>query len=116
MEFDQKFIYLKNIYQIEELDKNILPGFIIGKYMNKFHILGMNTSNIIEIKSNGEDNKENVDNNKNEENNNNEENNDNKEQKEKEDENNKDNQNNENKEDNINKENNNDCWSICCLW
>ena len=35
MEFDQKFIYLKNIYQVEELDKNILPGFIIGKYMNK---------------------------------------------------------------------------------
>ena len=67
MEFDQKFIYLKNIYQVEELDKNILPGFIIGKYMNKYHILGMNTSNIIEIKNNGEENNENAENNKNEE-------------------------------------------------
>ena len=96
MEFDQKFIYLKNIYQIEELDKNILPGFIIGKYMNKYHILGMNTSNIIEIKSNGEENKENVENNKSEENKNNEENNNNEEQKEKEDEKNNEKQNNEN--------------------
>ena len=112
MEFDQKFIYLKNIYQIEELDKNILPGFIIGKYMNKFHILGMNTSNIIEIKNNGEENNENLDNN----NNNNEENKNNEiskeKEKEKEAENNKENQNqennNENKEDNAaNKENNN---------
>ena len=112
MEFDQKFIYLKNIYQIEELDKNILPGFIIGKYMNKFHILGMNTSNIIEIKNNGEENNENLDNN----NNNNEENKNNEiskeKEKEKEAENNKENQNqennNENKEDNaVNKENNN---------
>ena len=108
MEFDQKFIYLKNIYQIEELDKNILPGFIIGKYMNKYHILGMNTSNIIEIKSNGEENKENVENNKSEENKNNEENNNNEEQKEKEDEKNNEKQNNENKEDNLNKENNNE--------
>ena len=113
MEFDQKFIYLKNIYQIEELDKNILPGFIIGKYMNKFHILGMNTSNIIEIKNNGEENNENLDNNNN---NNNEENKNNEiskeKEKEKEAENNKENQNqennNENKEDNaVNKENNN---------
>ena len=31
MEFDQKFIYLKNIYQIEELDKNILPLQISSK-------------------------------------------------------------------------------------
>ena len=114
MEFDQKFIYLKNIYQIEELDKNILPGFIIGKYMNKFHILGMNTSNIIEIKNNGEENNENADNNKNEENKNNENNDNDKSkeqnQKEKEGENDKENQNqenNENKEDNANKDNNN---------
>ena len=111
MEFDQKFIYLKNIYQIEELDKNILPGFIIGKYMNKYHILGMNTSNIIEIKNNGEENNENVDNNKNEENKNNEneENNKNEVSKEKVEENNKEQnqENNENKEDNVNKENNN---------
>ena len=111
MEFDQKFIYLKNIYQIEELDKNILPGFIIGKYMNKYHILGMNTSNIIEIKNNGEENNENVDNNKNEENKNNEneENNKNEVSKEKVEENNKEQnqENNENKDDNVNKENNN---------
>ena len=108
MEFDQKFIYLKNIYQIEELDKNILPGFIIGKYMNKFHILGMNTSNIIEIKTNnGQENNDNEQNAKSEENKNNEENNDKKEeQKEKDDEQNKDNKDIENKEDNDNKENN----------
>ena len=111
MEFDQKFIYLKNIYQVEELDKNILPGFIIGKYMNKYHILGMNTSNIIEIKTNNkEENNENGENNnKNEENKNDEENNDkNEEHKEKEkiEEKDNNNQNNENKEDNANKENN----------
>ena len=100
MEFDQKFIYLKNIYQVEELDKNILPGFIIGKYMNKFHILGMNTSNIIEIKTNNE----NEEKNKNDENKDkNEENNKNEEQ---EGEKEKDDQNNENKDDTANKENN----------
>ena len=115
MEFDQKFIYLKNIYQVEELDKNILPGFIIGKYMNKYHILGMNTSNIIEIKNNGEENNENAENNKNEEDKNNEENNYKNEEKkekeeekegEKEEEKEKDNQAEDKKEDNENKENN----------
>ena len=106
MEFDQKFIYLRNFYQVEELDKNILPGFIIGKYMNKYHILGMNTPNIIEIKTNNEEeNNENAENNKNEEvkNNNEENNNKNEEQKEKEGDKEKDN---ENKDDNANKENN----------
>jgi hypothetical protein len=109
MEFDQKFIYLKNIYQVEELDKNILPGFIIGKYMNKFHILGMNTSNIIEIKTNNEEENNENENNKNEENKNDEENNDkNEEQKEKEkiEEKDNNNQNIENKDDNDNKDNN----------
>ena len=74
----------------------------------------MNTSNIIEIKNNGEENNENADNNKNEENKNNENNDNDKSkeqnQKEKEGENNKENQNqenNENKEDNANKDNNN---------
>jgi Ran GTPase-activating protein (RanGAP) involved in mRNA processing and transport len=79
--------------------------------MNKYHILGMNTSNIIEIKTNNkEENNENGENNnKNEENKNDEENNDkNEEQKEKEkiEEKDNNNQNNENKEDNANKENN----------
>ena len=108
MEFDKKFIYLKNLYQVDELDKNILPGFIVGKYMNKYHILGMNTSNIIEIKNNEEENNENADNNndKNEENkNNNQENNNNEHNEIKIEE--KKELNNENKEDNLNKENNN---------
>ena len=91
MKFEQKFIYLRNAYQDKELGKDILPGFIVGRYMNRYHIIGMNTSTIIAIKNNEEQNNNNENNN---ENNNN-------------DNNNNENNNNENKNENdknINKE------------
>ena len=59
-------------FQDQELGKDLLPGFIVGKYMNRYHILGMNTSTILPIKNpeeenngennNGENNKENIEN------------------------------------------------------
>ena len=120
MNFEQKFILLKNPYQDQEFGKDLLPGFIVGKYMNRYHILGMNTSSIISFKSNEEDNNENNNNNENNkiiennennnnennnnENNNNENNNENKKEEEKDNEN-KDNDIKENKDENENKEN-----------
>jgi Ran GTPase-activating protein (RanGAP) involved in mRNA processing and transport len=128
MNFEQKFIFLKNPYQEQELGKDLLPGFIVGKYMNRYHILGMNTSIILAIKNTDEDNNDNNNNNNNEnnENNNNENNNENnnnennkenskkeeeaknnKENNKKENGNNKDkDNNNENNEKNNNNENN----------
>ena len=124
MNFEQRFIFLKNSFQDQELGKDLLPGFIVGKYMNRYHILGMNTSTILPIKNTEEEN--NGENNNGENNNgeNNKENieNENKEDKKEEEknkskENKENNQNIENKEaknnennngENINGENNNE--------
>ena len=114
MNFEQKFIFLKNPYQDQELGKDLLPGFIVGKYMNRFHILGMNTSTIIAIKNTEEENVENNNNNNNNENNennneNNNKDNNNKEEEKKNPENNNDNNNidnNNNKDNNEKNENN----------
>ena len=108
MSFEQKYIFLKNPFQDQEFGKDLLPGFIVGKYMNRYHILGMNTSTILSIKnSEEEDNNEN-NKNDNEQNNENEknENNSNKKEQKEEKKNNTDNENKENK--NINNENTNE--------
>ena len=59
MKIEQRFIFLKNPYLDQELGKDLLPGFIVGQYMNRFHILGMNTSNILAIKNSDEENENN---------------------------------------------------------
>ena len=105
MNFEQKYIYLKNPFQDQELGKDLLPGFIVGKYINRYHILGMNTSTILAIKNTEEDNNENNGENNND---NKKENNesDNKEINNKKEEEKKKSEENENK-DNNNKEENN---------
>ena len=73
MNFDTKLIYLKNPYQDLKFEEDILPGFIIGEYMKKYYLLGMNTNTMIKFSMDEEENNNNE--NKNNENN---ENNDNK--------------------------------------
>jgi Ran GTPase-activating protein (RanGAP) involved in mRNA processing and transport len=111
---------LKNPYLDQELGGDLLPGFIIGQYMNRFHILGMNTSNILTIKNSDEENEnnniDNAENNTNQNNENNTEENKNKENNEnnkieeeknnEENKENKENNNNENNKENNNEENN----------
>ena len=108
MNFEQKYIYLKNPFQDQELGKDLLPGFIVGKYINRYHILGMNTSTILAIKNTEEDNNENngEKNNDNKKENNE---NDNKEINNKKEEEKKNNcKENENKDNNNKEENNNE--------
>jgi hypothetical protein len=77
MNFDTKLIYLKNPYQDLKFEEDILPGFIVGEYMKKYYLLGMNTNTMIKFSMDEEENKnednKNEDNknedNKNEENN-----------------------------------------------
>ena len=110
MNFEQKYIFLKNPFQDQELGKDLLPGFIIGKYMNRYHILGMNTSTILAIKNTEEGNNENNNNENNDNNVNNNENNNNKEDNKddnKDNKNNKENKNEEEKNNNKDKENQN---------
>ena len=83
MNFDQKYIYLQNQLQDQEFGQDLLPGFIIGRYMKKYHIVGMNTSAIIAVQNKEEENNQNAQGNEN----NNEEN-DNKIEEEKTNENN----------------------------
>ena len=108
MNFEQRFIFLKNPYQDQEFGKDLLPGFIVGKYMNRYHILGMNTSTILAFKNSEEENNENNNNENNKNENNQDNNNNEKDKKEniKEEEKNNNKKNNENK-DNNNNENNN---------
>ena len=107
MNFEQRFIFLKNPYQDQELGKDLLPGFIVGKYMNRYHILGMNTSTILAIKNTEEENNENNNNNENNKNGNNQDNNNN--EKDNKDNNIKEEEvKNNNKENNDNKDNKND--------
>ena len=93
MNFDTKLIYLKNPYQDLKFEEDILPGFIVGEYMKKYYLLGMNTNTMIKFSMDEEENK-------NEDNNNNNENKN--EEKKNEDNKNEDNKN----EDNKNEENN----------
>ena len=49
MNFDTKLIYLNNPFNDQKTDEDVLPGFIIGKFLDKYYLLGMNTNTMIKF-------------------------------------------------------------------
>ncbi len=65
MNFDTKLIYLNNPFNDQKTDEDVLPGFIIGKFLDKYYLLGMNTNTMIKfsIDENNNNEQENKNNN-----------------------------------------------------